>query len=1094
MKTRQLNDTIFKTTIVFWFFVLFSNSAYSQFFYGVQQNFGKNRVVYNKFDWNYYRLPQYDVFFYQRGSRNAQYVVTNVDAELKELAKYFKLNFDERFQIICYNTLTDLKQSNLNENGEASYNTGGVTRIKGNKMFVYGTGEHNDLKTQLKAGITEMLLNYLISGSNFRKGLETYRNMSLPSWFSDGLVLYMSTNKTPEIEAKIRDGLASGDLEDFYSYTPENAKILGYSIWDFIAYKYGKSIIPTVVYMSYSNRDVKEGFESVLGIDYKQLKKDWLKYYSDYYKIDLSNSLDDISHEVAKSRNEEQIFQLTLSNDLKRAAYATNISGQYYVYLLDVRTKKKKKIFSGGYKISQNEDLSYPLIQWHPEGNNLAFVMENKGTVFLYIYDIENDKMYNRTFGVLDKINSLSFSEDGNKIVLSAVRDGFSDIYIYHLQTQVLENITKDSFDDIDPVFFNNDSEIVFSSNRYSDTIVHSKRFAVGKKYKDLFIYNFNNKSTVLKKATDTRYIDEIKPQAINDNEVAYLVFDNDQKQNKYAFERDSVVSHVDTIIHYRNTFDNYKLSDSQSILNHVNSIALDAYAQVTFHDSKYRIQYVEGLQDSAKYRKKISQYELANSKPIHKEDFDKIKIKYKSYPIDLNDYVFEDEIYRKFGAVGKLGKTYNFGTNPDSLYPDMKVIDRKKFERFKRLYRNIYFATELTTQIDQSNDNLDYQVFTGGPVFMNSGFNALFEITLADVFNNYSVTGGFRTNFQPVSGLSLSPNSEFKLQFDDRKKRWNKTYLFYRRSTYTSNGFYSARIITNKFEYKLTYPLNPVSSVSGAIAYRRDKGIYLSVDDASLEEPINYQDYATLRLDHTYDNTINYSVNLYRGFRAKTFIELYQGLDGPDNTMINIGADLRHYTRVHRNIIWANRFAAGTSLGSERLAYYLGGVDNSFNPEFDQSLRPSKDINYGFQTLMTNMRGFQQNVRHGTSFALVNSELRIPLIQYFYEAPLSWSLFRHFMVVPFFDAGTAWTGASPWSKENSLNEEIINGDPTDPDTGYNPIKITIDRQKDPIVFGYGVGLRTQVFGYFVRADWAWGVDTGIKLPRMFYFSLNLDF
>ena len=1070
--------------------MMFATPAHSQFYYGVQQNFGKNRVVYNNFDWNFYRLPQYDVFYYQRGSKNAQYIVTNVDEELKELTKFFKLNFDERFQIICFNTLTDLKQSNLNDNDEQSHNTGGITSLKGNKMFIYGTGKHKDIDVQLRAGITEMLLNYLISGSNFKKGLETYRNMSLPTWFSEGLVMYMSSEKTPEIEAKIRDGLVSGNLDDLNSFSPEFSKILGYSVWDYIAERYGKSMIPNIVYSSYLYRDIKEGLESVIGIDYKQIRKDWLKYYSDIYKLDLDQNLEDLPHEVTKSRNHEKIYQITLSKNRERAAYATNNIGQFNVYLLDINKKKKKRIFRGGYKIPQNEDLSYPIIQWHPDGNNLAFVMEDKGVVFLYLYDIDKDEIRSKSFGSVDKIISLSFSDKGDKVVFSALRDGYSDIYVYSLQSQAFENLTRDSFDDLDPVFFNNDKEIIFSSNRYSDTIYQSKMLAIGRKHTDLYIYNLKDKSTTLKRATETSGITESKPQAVNNNTASYLVFDDDLIQNSYAFVMDSTVSHVDTIIHYRNTFDNFKISDKRnSILSQVNSPDLDAYAQLSFHDGRYKIQYFEGLEDTVKNRKEVHDYDIKKSEVVETENLYKVKIELGNYPINLNDYVFEETIYRQFGVVGKIGKTYNFKSNPDSIYTEMEVIDRKKFDRFKRLYRNIYFATELTTQLDQSNDNLDYQVFTGGPVFMNAGFNALFEITLADVFNNYALTGGFRTNFQPVSGLSLSPNSEFKLRFDDRSKRWNKSYLFYRRSVFSpdviEDRYALIRVITNKFEYKLTYPISPVSSVSGAIAYRRDKGIVLSIDDISLDIPIAYKDYATIRFDHTYDNTINYSVNLYRGFRAKTFVEMYQGLDGGQSTMINIGTDLRHYTRVHRNIIWANRVAIGTSLGSQRLAYYLGGVDNSFNPDFDYSLPPSPDINYGFQTLMTNMRGFTQNVRHGTSFALFNTELRIPVFQYFSQAPLSWSLLRHFQVVPFFDTGTAWTGATPWSKENSLNNEIISNP---------PIKITLDRQKDPFVYGYGFGLRTQVFGYFMRADWAWGVDTGVKLPRMFYFSLNLDF
>ena len=56
-----------------------------------------------------------------------------------------------------------------------------------------------------------------------------------------------------------------------------------------------------------------------------------------------------------------------------------------------------------------------------------------------------------------------------------------------------------------------------------------------------------------------------------------------------------------------------------------------------------------------------------------------------------------------------------------------------------------------------------------------------------------------------------------------------------------------------------------------------------------------------------------------------------------------------------------------------------------------------------------------------------------------------------------------------------------------------NPLTITLDSQREPIIASYGFGLRTRLLGYFVRADWAWGVDDGVVLPRVFQFSLNLD-
>jgi hypothetical protein len=41
---------------------------------------------------------------------------------------------------------------------------------------------------------------------------------------------------------------------------------------------------------------------------------------------------------------------------------------------------------------------------------------------------------------------------------------------------------------------------------------------------------------------------------------------------------------------------------------------------------------------------------------------------------------------------------------------------------------------------------------------------------------------------------------------------------------------------------------------------------------------------------------------------------------------------------------------------------------------------------------------------------------------------------------------------------------------------------------------GYGAGVRAMLLGYWIRLDWAWGIENNIVLPRIFYFSLSLDF
>lgn len=162
-----------------------------------------------------------------------------------------------------------------------------------------------------------------------------------------------------------------------------------------------------------------------------------------------------------------------------------------------------------------------------------------------------------------------------------------------------------------------------------------------------------------------------------------------------------------------------------------------------------------------------------------------------------------------------------------------------------------------------------------------------------------------------------------------------------------------------------------------------------------------------------------------------------------------------------------------------------MGGVDNWLVPKFNGNTPVDYTQNYAYQTLATNMRGFQQNIRNGNSFAVFNTELRFPVFRYFSNHPIKSDFVNNFQVVAFGDVGTAWTGLHPYSDDNFLYTEIIK---------QPPLNITVKVQKDPIVGGFGFGARSRILGYFIRADLAWGVEDMMVLPSVFYLSLSLDF
>jgi hypothetical protein len=176
--------------------------------------------------------------------------------------------------------------------------------------------------------------------------------------------------------------------------------------------------------------------------------------------------------------------------------------------------------------------------------------------------------------------------------------------------------------------------------------------------------------------------------------------------------------------------------------------------------------------------------------------------------------------------------------------------------------------------------------------------------------------------------------------------------------------------------------------------------------------------------------------------------------------------------------------------MGTEKLIYYLGSVDNWLNlspatSTFNRNMQIDRSQNYAFQALASNLRGFNQNIRNGNSFALINSEIRFPVFSTLSKKPLKSDFISNFQLIAFGDIGTAWTGRTPYSSDNSFNTQVITS---------GPITVSLKRKQEPIVGGYGWGLRSKLFGYFVRLDWAWGVDSGIVQPRITYLSISTDF
>lgn len=1137
--------------LIYGLFILVPFIPLKVFAQATQQTFGQNRVQYKDFTWSFFETEKFVTYFYLGGQDIGKFVIEFAEKELPKVEELLEYRISKRIEILVYNDLSDLNQTNIGQNLEL-YNTGGMTKIIENKMFVYFDGNHEHLKEQIRRGIAQIFINHILFGGNLQEILQNAVLLNLPKWYTDGLADYVGEGWSSELDNKLRDGILSGKYKKFSRLSGEDAKFAGHALWHYVEEKYGKSAVPNLLYLTRINRSMESGFLFVLGGSVKNTLAEWHDYYFSHYMQEMKASVlePDSCRVKKKARKKQPHYAVKLSADGKHLAYATNNSGLYKVRIINYETGKSKRVLKAGLKtITLVTDYSYPLISWSPDGKTLGVIYEKRDKIYLMLYNLETKDKIVQHITKFQQIHNFAFTDDPRLLVMSAANRGVSDIYTYYIPSTLVEQITNDYHDDLQAGFVKMGDRrgIIFLSSREKDELAVEKLDSVmpGQDY-DLFFYDLSSRSQQLTRVTATPNFRKAEPVQLNDSVFGFLADDNGV-MNRYAGYFEKVFTGYDTVYYFRDSVvTNPKWAiDSLAQTARVN---LDSVRAVeTFKDTAFTFPVTNFFSNiiehdvSAKAKKSVEMQllngkfeffvnELTDSSFLPKkpestfyQNFRQLQInRQKAFDKEKSALVAPGTEPQPMdtlpGEPDELFFQSDFNTAPEidvTGYPDIEQISGEQpvFKLTRVQPYKVKFSTDyvLTQFLDNSIIMTSYQKFTPGiPVYENPPLSMMINLGISDLFENYRITGGFRLPYD-------FEGSEYFLAFESLRKRLDKKYLYYRKvdkQTYSDFvPFYNivispvnlpveAKIKTNYFEYRLSLPFDVIKSLRWYLAYRHDNYVFLSRDDFSHNLPNYAESWVFAKMEYVHDNTIKVGLNLLNGIRFKVFAEIHKQIlfnekhlfgdvniklpDINDAYLGVFGMDFRYYQKVHRNIVWANRVAWTSSVGTRKMIYYLGGVDGWISPNFEQGTPVSQDNNYAFQSLATNMRGFDQNVRNGNSYVVYNTELRVPLFAYLAHSSIKSEFVKNFQVIGFTDIGTAWEGLNPWNKNNPLFTDAI---------GRDPVTVTVEYFKNPIVFGYGFGLRSTLFGYFIRMDVAWGNDSGIKTesPKL-YFSFSTDF
>jgi WD40-like Beta Propeller Repeat len=1081
------------------------------------ERFGKNRVQYKQFRWNYLSSENFDVYYYDDRKRVAQDALDYLEKEFDRITDLIGYYPYQKTKVFLYSSVADLQQSNMGLNKQ-QFSAGGETDFVKPYVEVAHPGTVEEFKEELIYKFSDLMLNQMMFGGSLKDMFQNAVLLNLPDWFVDGASLYVAKGWNDEMDDFARQLMAEKKANRALRLTGPEAALVGQSIWNFIVEKYGKSSINNILNYTRIIRNEERSILITLGIPFRQLMTEWKNYYGDMEKRAAQSYIapSDSSRFSNKHRKSVVFTTVKISPDGKKIAYAENDRGKFSVKVRSLENGRETIILNGGNKaIKQTVDHNIPLLSWS-DANTLGVIGVKNGQYVFWLYDLLTNSKLPRELERFSNVRSFDFSGNGRLAVLSADLNGQNDLFLISSRRDRTRRLTNDIFDDLDPSFIPNTNTVVFSSNRTTDSIASKIRgYDKSTINYNLFLFSLDSTSTTVARVTNTLSKD-FKPKAIDENNFIYL---SDQRGivNLFKFNRQTGI--YAQVSNYNTSILDYDLNfTSQTLaLVSMNNLGEDIFRVNNFNINRQiftpasrrrEVQQAKTLTEKRKQEqpKNMSIKDLINSRLKEKTDTTQREapkpevkpdsVQNKKGVINTDDYAFEEPV-KADTVKPKTEKPLN--TN-DYVFEDEVVKAKQPSETFLTRYMKARDASRVTGPFPYM-PKFSYENFaTNFVVDPLRGFSMKLEAQMNDMLENYRIIGGLQTAFDFKNG-DVWGEFQFLPYRIDYSLRFDRKVLFWETIGSSSDPILEQKYSFQKIEVGASLPLSVRTRVSikPFIGFTQfvDRGAVLPQSLAPEFLPSQRQIYSGARAEAVYDNSLTTGMNIIEGTRGKLSLVHYEAIGNGTKSFSQMSLDVRHYQKIYREIVLAVRGFTGTFFGNSPKKYLLGGMDNwAFNrinfSGLQNPLRNSSESfneNILFSEFATNLRGFDYATLYGNSVAVGNIELRVPLIRALTNGPITSNFFRNLQFTAFYDIGTSWTGPIPINSRNSVRKRVV-----PEEREGSPFLIEINEYINPWLYSYGLGLRTMMLGYYLKFDFAWPVENYVVQDPRLSVTLGFDF
>jgi hypothetical protein len=517
--------------------------------------FGKNRIQFRRFKWQYLQTTNFNTYFYDNGKPLAAFVAQIAERELPQIEQFVEYGLQRRANIIIYNTFDELQQSNIALNLDWQM-TGGITKLVNNKMIVYFDGDHANLKRMVRQGIARTLVDNILFGDDLGEFAANQALLDLPKWLTDGYVDYVAEEWSPALDDQLKSAILSGDYKNFYQFAYEKPLLAGHAFWYYIAEKYKKENVTYFLYLARVYRNLNSASQRICKKKFKEVLKEFMTENEEKYYKDIRgrrNFPKGTISIVEELKHERDYIRFTPNPTPRSQTYAVveYNKGKYSVVLYE-NLVDKKVLLKNGVRSNEHEvNPNYPLLAWDPKGTRLACIYWEGGKTKLFVYDlVKKYKPIKQDLTHFEQVQDMKFMLNSNTLLLSAVRRGQPDIFVYTIDKDSYEQVTNDSYADLDATFvsFPNKSGIIFSSNRPNATVREGDTALPSDHYNIFLADNFNKSEfRQITQLTKMKYGSARYPAPYNTTHFTF-VSDENGVTNRYAGFFTTRRAGVDTI------------------------------------------------------------------------------------------------------------------------------------------------------------------------------------------------------------------------------------------------------------------------------------------------------------------------------------------------------------------------------------------------------------------------------------------------------------------------------------------------------------------------------------------------------------------